>query len=1093
MSQTREDLIMQGTKMGLSGSELSSWVTKQQELDRDQRLEARNAEKQQLELAWKLEKEKQELAWKLENEKREFESNEARNAEKQQLDLEKEKQELAWKIEKEKKELDLKEKELKLKEQELEFRSKNGQAQDRTFREENKESSRVKFKMPYLSDKETDPVSYLRRFELNCLQELGSEKSKWCLPLANLLQGRALSYFNELSESDVNNYDKFKELLLRRFQQNADSFMNRLRNSKPEPKEDIAAFAARISDYFDRWVDLEGITKDFVSLRDLMILEQIYASCSKELTAFLKERKPKSVKEAIQYGERFETAHPNKSISRNPLQSSEFVATAFHNPPQSNARCDKLVMQTDSSQGHGASWQPSYNQGQGHRNPSFAQPQAGTIKTDRICFQCFGRSHHATECPVKVCQRCFKSSHYTKFCNASKFETMASAMQCQGDDQSDQTIAAAHVVSNNHSDSNTHLESPCQGSHPCGCGNVDVVVSSCQTDGSDYTLYPGFVGNKRISLILDSGANALGIHNKLVSDSQLTGKTIRCVQFSGTVEELPVAEIELDTPFLKGTFHAVVGSFPAADLVIGNVNGLLIPTDDEIKLWASERSICWSPFTSKCALFGRQTAEQTVNGEASRCKISSEYALPFSPTLNVSCQELARLQRNDPKLAQSFANALSGAVKFYKSGKAFFFIDDGILYRHYEASGFSCTQIVVPSSLIDLVLYSQHKSLQHARVSTIRQAILNRGYFWPNIDRDVRAYCHSPMGLEYRPYSVSKQQNVRSFAASSYMNSCHSCSQRNYEAAGMHCCDKMNTKRDKRTAFSFSQCPGGQARIACSMIISENDKKMLEVKASKHVKTEYALSDHCNQNVNVENSGLVNLKEKGSYSCESCSPSLDEGLFLLQRDKKKSEGIVIGRTLVNTSSDILQVFCTWSIVSFIFFLPLFTLSVLFLFLTMKGRPDKIIWTIDCQKAIDGLVTALTSDPILVLPVFSKSFVLRTDAAGTGIGASLLQEWKGILYPICYISRKLLDRERRYSVIEKECLAIIWSVQKLQKYLAWSKFYIQSDHKPLSFLVRNKTTSQRLARWCLALQQFKVEVTPISGTENSLADYLSRQH
>ena len=36
--------------------------------------------------------------------------------------------------------------------------------------------------------------------------------------------------------------------------------------------------------------------------------------------------------------------------------------------------------------------------------------------------------------------------------------------------------------------------------------------------------------------------------------------------------------------------------------------------------------------------------------------------------------------------------------------------------------------------------------------------------------------------------------------------------------------------------------------------------------------------------------------------------------------------------------------------------------------------------------------------------------------------------------MCFASRKLLDREKRYSTIERECLAIVWAVHKFVRFL-----------------------------------------------------------
>ena len=57
-----------------------------------------------------------------------------------------------------------------------------------------------------------------------------------------------------------------------------------------------------------------------------------------------------------------------------------------------------------------------------------------------------------------------------------------------------------------------------------------------------------------------------------------------------------------------------------------------------------------------------------------------------------------------------------------------------------------------------------------------------------------------------------------------------------------------------------------------------------------------------------------------------------------------------------------------------------------------------------------------------------------DASDLGIGAVLLQEHSGVLFPVAYASKKLLAREKAYSIMEKECLAIVWAVRKFRVYL-----------------------------------------------------------
>lgn len=95
------------------------------------------------------------------------------------------------------------------------------------------------------------------------------------------------------------------------------------------------------------------------------------------------------------------------------------------------------------------------------------------------------------------------------------------------------------------------------------------------------------------------------------------------------------------------------------------------------------------------------------------------------------------------------------------------------------------------------------------------------------------------------------------------------------------------------------------------------------------------------------------------------------------------------------------------------------------------------------------------------------------------------------HPIAYISRKLLPRERNYSVIEKECLAIVWAVESLSYYLKGTSFVVQTDHNPLVWLNRMKDKNQRLLRWALALQPYQITVEYRKGQLNKNADGLSR--
>ena len=163
-------------------------------------------------------------------------------------------------------------------------------------------------------------------------------------------------------------------------------------------------------------------------------------------------------------------------------------------------------------------------------------------------------------------------------------------------------------------------------------------------------------------------------------------------------------------------------------------------------------------------------------------------------------------------------------------------------------------------------------------------------------------------------------------------------------------------------------------------------------------------------------------------------------------------------------------------------------------LTKKNKPNSIKdWQDHHERAFQTLKNRLTSSPILRLPVFQedKPFVLRTDASDIGLGALLLQDFEGEgRLPIADASKKLLPRERNYSVIERECLGIIWGVEKFRTYLYGVEFLLETDHKPLSYMQTAKVLNPRIMRWAMKLQPYRFRIVAIRGQDNLGADYLS---
>jgi hypothetical protein len=153
---------------------------------------------------------------------------------------------------------------------------------------------------------------------------------------------------------------------------------------------------------------------------------------------------------------------------------------------------------------------------------------------------------------------------------------------------------------------------------------------------------------------------------------------------------------------------------------------------------------------------------------------------------------------------------------------------------------------------------------------------------------------------------------------------------------------------------------------------------------------------------------------------------------------------------------------------------------------------KFNWTDECENSFQVMIKLLSNPPILAFPDFTKPFHLATDASNVGIGAVLYQiSSKGLEQVIYYASRTLNAAERNYSTIERELLAIVYSVEKFRYYLYGKEFIINTDHNPLTYLNNLTLSSSRLTRWRLKLAEYNFKILYKKGIINTNADAFSR--
>ena len=84
---------------------------------------------------------------------------------------------------------------------------------------------------------------------------------------------------------------------------------------------------------------------------------------------------------------------------------------------------------------------------------------------------------------------------------------------------------------------------------------------------------------------------------------------------------------------------------------------------------------------------------------------------------------------------------------------------------------------------------------------------------------------------------------------------------------------------------------------------------------------------------------------------------------------------------------------------------------------------------------------MTSAPILALYDPNKDTKVNADALSNGIGCIVMQKQEdGIWKPTSYVSRALSPVECRYSQVERECLAFVWTCERSSNFI-WGRSII----------------------------------------------------
>ena len=721
-----EKFLRIGKELSYSGQALSDYIDRKVKdvMDRRERAEARQHQQQeaqrQQEEAQRQHEIKQRAQEAVEKEKQRAEKekqrqHEAAEKEKERAEKEKERAEKEKERAEKEKEEERKEKERAEKEKEEERKEKERAEKEKERAEKEKErqheilmaqestrqlqiksdpsmggagKARVRYPpLPNFDESRDNMDTYIMRFEQHAAL-VGWAKDVWSTCLAAFLSGQALELYKSLTDTEGKvDYDRFKTALLNQFACTAEDARTRFRRLRPDQTKTGEAIGNEFKRALQNWLDRAEVTT-FEGFQDLILREQLLDSVSKDLTIFILENKAKTFQEMVTLVDTFKMAHPSKSVAR----KQEGTATANaavqgQQRPRQQQWEGKMRSERGDSRYNPYRKSDQQQQGSGSGEQAKKDRKGNLFPEGKHCFVCLNREHTARRCP--------------------HVKNKKALARCMG--------RARKATPGSGSDSASDADSEASSA---------MVLSSMSDHIGHLNLESGVVNGVKCSLLRDTGANVCGIRKSLVNKEQYTGSTVKCRSFGGRIEKFQVADVLVDSLYLKGIVRCCVLEDPVADLIIGNVPGMR----EEGHKHDEQRA------RAAVALTRARAKHVVVKKPLEACKES----------LDITKEELSKLQKADPSLKECFDKANTGETASVGGISGRYHTEDDILMRTFTVNNRTVEQVCVPTELRATVLKAAHDLILSGHCGARKTlSRLRQRFHWPGVTIDVAKYVAS--------------------------------------------------------------------------------------------------------------------------------------------------------------------------------------------------------------------------------------------------------------------------------------------------------------------------------------------------------------
>ncbi|GFX65750.1 DUF1758 domain-containing protein [Trichonephila clavipes] len=239
-----------------------------------------------------------------------------------------------------------------------------------------------------------------------------------CEILLNILGERVNNLLVHVSEEELNNYSKLKDLVLKEFSPTPQECYNRFQKAQKLSSESYVQFASRLCATFEYYCQLRNVN-DFKSLCELIVSDKIMNTLDRELMSYMNIKQGEKYFKPQELGRECDIYLSSKGKIKNEIFSKPFCENSkrfnYNKQNKFNAKIprdasnvffselknDKCVLCKNN---HTLQFCPQFKMFSVNERVEF-------VKNNRLCFKCF-----SPQCSVSRCrsENCFCSKPHNK-------------------------------------------------------------------------------------------------------------------------------------------------------------------------------------------------------------------------------------------------------------------------------------------------------------------------------------------------------------------------------------------------------------------------------------------------------------------------------------------------------------------------------------------------------------------------------------------------------------------------------------------------------------------------------------------------------